>query len=105
MVLLAAEGRPNAQVAQTVGVLRPTVIGWRDRYQAGWIAALDDQLRSGCPAEIDEIKVVVAYNASSDTPQAGHITKSQHNAKPIRSQQNYRKNSGDFHYREYLDSI
>ncbi len=35
MVLLAADGVPNAQIARTVGVSRPTVIGWRDRYQAG----------------------------------------------------------------------
>jgi transposase len=35
MVLLAADGMLNAQIAWTVGVSRPTVIGWRDRYQAG----------------------------------------------------------------------
>jgi Homeodomain-like domain len=35
MVLLAADGMPNALIARTVGVSRPTVIGWRDRYQAG----------------------------------------------------------------------
>jgi DNA-binding CsgD family transcriptional regulator len=32
MVLLAADGVPNAQIARTVGVSRPTVIGWPDRY-------------------------------------------------------------------------
>jgi DNA-binding CsgD family transcriptional regulator len=31
MMLLAADGIPNAQIARTVGVSRPTVIGWRDR--------------------------------------------------------------------------
>jgi Winged helix-turn helix len=35
IVLLAADGVPNAQIARTVGVSRPTVIGWRDRYAAG----------------------------------------------------------------------
>ena len=50
----------NAQIARTVGVSRPTVIGWRGRYQGGGIAALEDQPRSGRPAEIDEIQVVVA---------------------------------------------
>ena len=49
MMLLAADGMPNAQIARTVGVSRPTVIGWRDRYKAGGIAALDDQPRSGPP--------------------------------------------------------
>src|SRR6476646_2553485 len=33
MVLLAADGMPNAEIARTVGVSRPTVIGWRDRYE------------------------------------------------------------------------
>jgi transposase len=68
MVLLAADGMPNAQIARTVGVSRPTVIGWRDRYRAGGIAALEDQPRSGRPAEIDEIKVVVATLANDGRP-------------------------------------
>src|SRR6266576_7283721 len=68
MVLLAADGVPNAQIARTVGVSRPTVIGWRDRYQRGGIAALRDQPRSGRPAEIDEIKVVVATLATDGGP-------------------------------------
>jgi transposase len=70
MVLLAADGMPNAQIARTVGVSRPTVISWRDRYQAGGIAALEDQPRSGRPAEIDEIKVVVATLADDGRPPA-----------------------------------
>ena len=68
MVLLAADGMPNAQIARTVGASRPTVIGWRDRYRAGGIAALEDQPRSGRPAEIDEIKVVVATLADDGRP-------------------------------------
>ena len=34
IVLLAADGVPNAQIARTVGVSRPTVIKWRDRFAA-----------------------------------------------------------------------
>src|SRR5271156_6357406 len=49
MVLLAADGMPNAEIARTVGVSRPTVISWRDRYQAGGIKALDDEPRSRRP--------------------------------------------------------
>src|SRR6202035_3946989 len=70
MVLLAADGMPNAQIARTVGVSRPTVIGWRDRYQAGGGAAREDQPRSGRPAEIDEIKVVAATLADDGRPPA-----------------------------------
>ena len=34
IVLLAAQGVPNAEIARRVGVSRPTVIQWRDRYEA-----------------------------------------------------------------------
>ena len=68
MVLLAADGIPNAQIARAVGVSRPTVIGWRDRYQQGGIAALDDEPRSGRPPLIDEADVVVATLANDGRP-------------------------------------
>src|ERR1035438_10257726 len=68
MVLLAADGVPNAESARRAGVLRPTVIGWRDRYRAGGIAALEDQPRSGRPAEIDEARVMVATLADGGRP-------------------------------------
>jgi len=68
MVLLAGDGVPNAQIARTVGVSRPTVIGWRDRYQQGGIAALADEPRPGRPAEIDEIEVVVTTLADDGRP-------------------------------------
>ena len=64
MVLPAADGMPNAEIARTVGVSRPTVIGWRNGYQAGGIAALDDEQRSSRPQQIDEIEVVVATLAN-----------------------------------------
>jgi len=68
IVLLAADGMPNAQIARTVGVSRPTVIGWRDRYAAGGIGALEDEPRSGRPHVIDEIDVVVATLAEDGRP-------------------------------------
>ncbi len=68
IVLLAADGMPNARIARTVGVSRPTVIGWRDRYAAGGIRALEDEPRSGRPAVIDEIDVVVATLANDGRP-------------------------------------
>jgi transposase len=60
IVLLAAEGLPNSVIARQVGVSRPTVIGWRGRYEGGGIAALDDLERPGRPPEIDDVAVVVA---------------------------------------------
>ncbi len=70
IVLLAAEGRPNAQIARTVGVSRPTVIGWRDRYRQGGIPALEDEPRSGRPPEISEADVVIATLADEGRPPA-----------------------------------
>ena len=60
ILLLAAEGFPNAEIARRVGATRPTVIQWRNRYQTGGIGALGDLPRSGRPAVIDDAAVVVA---------------------------------------------
>ena len=70
IVLLAAEGLPNAEIARRTGTSRPTVVDWRARYDAGGIAALHDQPRSGRPPEIDEIDVVVATLADEGRPPA-----------------------------------
>jgi Homeodomain-like domain len=50
IVMLAAEGMPNAQIARTVGVSRPTVIGWRDRYAAGRDPGAGGRAALGLPA-------------------------------------------------------
>src|SRR4051794_11147980 len=60
IVLLAGEGVPNAEIARRVGVSRPTVIGWRQRYDEAGIAGLADLDRPGRPTLIDEADVVVA---------------------------------------------
>src|SRR3954452_4860130 len=60
IVLLAAEGVPNAEIARRVGVSRPTVIGWRQRYDEAGIAGLADLDRPGPATLIDEADVVVA---------------------------------------------
>jgi len=70
IVLLAAEGLPNAEIARRTGTSRPTVVDWRARYVAGGIRALHDQARSGRPPEIDEIDVVVATLAADGRPPA-----------------------------------
>ena len=70
IVLLAAEGLPNAEIARRCGTSRPTVVDWRPRYVAGGIRALQDQPRSGRPPEIDEIDVVVATVSEDGRPPA-----------------------------------
>lgn len=60
IMLLAADGLSNTAIAQRVGVFRPTVIGWRDRYRAKGIKGLADEDRSGRPRQIDRSSVLTA---------------------------------------------
>lgn len=70
IVLLAADGLSNAEIARRTGASRPTVLEWRVRYETGGMAALQDLPRSGRPAKIDEVKVVVATLAADGRPPA-----------------------------------
>lgn len=60
IVLLAAEGVSHTEIAARVGVSRPTVIGWRQRYEQGGVGGLFDQARSGRPRTVDHRKIVAA---------------------------------------------
>jgi transposase len=60
IVLLAADGVSNTGIAELVGVSRPTVIGWRNRYAERGVAGLDDEPRPGRPRSIDHARIVTA---------------------------------------------
>jgi transposase len=60
IVLMAAQGVPNAAIGRQVGVSGPTVLLWRNRYEAGGLDALGDLARTGRPSVIDDVAVVVA---------------------------------------------
>ena len=60
IVLLAGEGHSNTEIAIRVGVSRPTVIKWRDRYAAHGLAGLDDAPRSGRPKQVDDAAIIAA---------------------------------------------
>lgn len=60
IVLLAAEGTSNTDIAAQVGVARQTVVTWRQRYVDGGMAALQDGDRPGRPPVHDDVAVVVA---------------------------------------------
>jgi hypothetical protein len=60
IVLLAADGVSNTAIAELVGVSRPTVIGWRDRYQRRGLAGLVDEPRPGRPRSIDHAAIITA---------------------------------------------
>ena len=64
IVLLAAQGVSNSTIASMVGVSRPTVILWRNRYAEAGVAGLGDLERSGRPPVIDDLQVVVATLAA-----------------------------------------
>jgi transposase len=53
ILLLAADGMANTEIAQRLGVSRPTVIAWRKRYaREGLIAELADRPRCGRPQTV-----------------------------------------------------
>src|SRR5450759_154010 len=58
MVLACAQGEGTSQVARRLGVSRPTVMAWRERYRAGGLEALRDAPRSGRPRTVDEAEIV-----------------------------------------------
>ena len=58
IVLLAADGEANVAIGERVGVSRPTVIDWRNRYAADGLAGLQDDPRSGRPRTIDHAGIV-----------------------------------------------
>jgi transposase len=60
MVLLAADGVSNTEIAELVGVSRPTVIAWRDRYVSSGMQGLHDEQRSGRPRTVDRGEILAA---------------------------------------------
>ena len=60
IVLLAADGVSNTEIADRVGVSRPTVIGWRDRYASSGVRGLEDERRSGRPRTVDRAQILAA---------------------------------------------
>src|ERR1700677_273335 len=60
IVLLAADGVSNTEIASRTGVSRPTVIAWRARYEESGIGGLVDRPRSGRPRRLDHGDIVSA---------------------------------------------
>src|SRR5438874_4398311 len=58
IVLKAGTGEGTSAIASQLGVSRPTVIAWRERYRLGGIAALGDAPRSGRPKTGDEAVIL-----------------------------------------------
>src|SRR3954451_21810435 len=60
IVLAIADGVGTSAASRLVGVSRPTVIKWRDRFAASGLAGLDDEPRSGRPKTIDDAAIIAA---------------------------------------------
>jgi transposase len=60
VVLLAADGVGTNEIVRRVGLSKPAVIGWKRRYAAEGITGLDDRPKSGRPAVIDAVQIVLA---------------------------------------------
>jgi transposase len=66
--LRAAEGRPNHALAKELGISRPTVLLWRQRYiEAGVAGLLKDAPRPGRKKRIGPAKVEAIVNATLQT--------------------------------------
>ena len=57
---MAADGVSNTEIEQRLEVSRPTVLRWRNRYQAKGLAGLVDEARSGRPRTIDHAAIITA---------------------------------------------
>ena len=60
IVLLAADGTPNVQIAELVGVSRPTVNLWRSRYATSGVAGLQDDPKPGRPRTVNRNSILTA---------------------------------------------
>jgi len=60
IVLAAGNGEGTSSISRRLGVSRPTVIQWRERYAAAGLAGLDDAERSGRPKTIDDAAIIAA---------------------------------------------
>ena len=60
IVLAVVAGAGVSGAARSLGVSRPTVIKWRDRFAADGVDGLDDLPRSGRPKTIDDAQIIAA---------------------------------------------
>jgi len=60
IVLAVADGAGTTGTAELVGVSRPTVIKWRNRFAEHGLVGLDDEPRSGRPKTIDDAMILAA---------------------------------------------
>lgn len=74
IVLRAADGMNNCEIADAVGVTRQTVRIWRERFAAHRLEGLNDELRCGAPRKIgdDRIEAIVVKTLEAKPADATH---------------------------------
>ena len=73
IVLLAAEGLNNTEIAQRLGVHRPMVRKWRSRFAEHGLDGLTDEPRPGRPRTItdEQVEEVIVKTLETRTPRIG----------------------------------
>jgi putative transposase len=76
IVLMAAEGAPNSEIADKVGLTRQSVCKWRQRYLQEGISGLHDELRAGRPRSIsdEEVATLIRKTLKSKPKDGTHWT-------------------------------
>jgi transposase len=74
IVLLAAEGANNCEIARRVGVTRQTARAWRDRFARERLQGLSDEPRCGAPRKIgdDRIEAIIVKTLEEKPTNATH---------------------------------
>lgn len=67
IVLAVADGKGTSGTTREVGVSRPTVIKWRDRFAEHGVPGLDDQPRPGRPKRVEDAAIIAATLAPPPT--------------------------------------
>jgi transposase len=74
IVLAAAEGLSNGEIAEQLGVSRPTVTKWRNRFGASRLEGLLDEPRPGRPRTVtdEQVETIVITTLESKPRDATH---------------------------------
>lgn len=71
IVLSAAEGKQNKQIAKATGMSRQTVAKWRGRFVRHGLEGLYDEYRSGRPRSIEDERIAELVNKTLQTKPEG----------------------------------
>ena len=71
IVLMAAEGKSNAHIAEKLHISKPTVGVWRRRYRDHGLEGLHDELKAGRPRSISDERVALIVRKTLETKPEG----------------------------------